>query len=84
MCFYLFILYFLWRRLRIWNRFVAIGIGNPIFPDFFRFLIEKGNEGPVVFGDLGRWGGGLEMQFVEKKNQPKNSIIKSNKYSNLT
>ena len=54
-CFYLFILCFLGCRLRIWNWFVATGIGNPIFFDFFWFLLENYSRRPA--GSPWFWGG---------------------------
>ena len=54
MCFY-FSFYVFWGRLQIRNRFVAVGIGNPIFPDFFlnsyiKQYITRGESGVLGRG----------------------------------
>ena len=61
---------FLRCRLRIWNPFLGVGIGNPIFFRFFPYFFRKWQWG--TRGESGVLGGGTSLILIKqivKKNQ---------------
>ena len=60
-------------RLRFWNRFVAIGIRNPIFHDFFLISYRKRQwRTRGESGVLGWERGKPSEEYIVKKKLPKN------------